>query len=121
VSSSWKKEIAINQTNSLKLPREPPAIIESNRVPAYWPFTSNNDSLITVEDLEIKYVPDLLAVLRTVSFYLEGWWTRRFVGSESLWNIDFTMFLHRKRQVHPCDEYPWVCKLNLLVGCLLDN
>jgi ABC-type transport system involved in cytochrome bd biosynthesis fused ATPase/permease subunit len=58
--------------NSLKLPQEPPAIIESNRVPAYWPSSSNNDSLITVEDLEIKYAPDLPAVLHNVSFTLKA-------------------------------------------------
>jgi len=74
-TSSWKNdnlEIAINQTNSLKLPQEPPAIIESNRVPAYWPSSSSNDSLITVEDLEIKYAPDLPAVLHNVSFTLKA-------------------------------------------------
>ncbi|KIM37758.1 hypothetical protein M413DRAFT_448273 [Hebeloma cylindrosporum] len=56
----------------LKLPQEPPAIIESNRVPAYWPSSANNDSLITVEDLEIKYAPDLPAVLHNVSFTLKA-------------------------------------------------
>ena len=74
-TSSWEKhnlEIEINQTNSLKLPQEPPAIIESNRVPAYWPSSSNNDSLIAVEDLEIKYAPDLPAVLHNVSFTLKA-------------------------------------------------
>lgn len=65
-------EATINQIDSLKLPQEPPAIIESNRVPAYWPSSSNNDSLITVEDLEIKYAPDLPAVLHDVSFTLRA-------------------------------------------------
>lgn len=57
---------------SLNLPQEPPAVIESNRVPAYWPSSTNNDSLITVEDLEIKYAPDLPAVLHGISFTLKA-------------------------------------------------
>ncbi|KAF8887923.1 multidrug resistance-associated ABC transporter [Gymnopilus junonius] len=56
----------------LDLPQEPPAVIESKRVPAYWPSNSNNDSLIVVEDLEIKYAPDLPAVLHNVSFTLKA-------------------------------------------------
>ncbi|KNZ78578.1 ATP-dependent bile acid permease [Termitomyces sp. J132] len=56
----------------LDLPQEPPAIIESNRPPAYWPSSSNNSSLIVVEDLEIKYAPDLPAVLQNVSFTLKA-------------------------------------------------
>ena len=64
--------MAINQMKSLTLPQEPPAIIEPNRVPAHWPSSSNNDSLITVEDLEIKYAPDLPAVLHNVSFTLKA-------------------------------------------------
>jgi len=56
-------QIVINQLQNLKLPQEPPAIMESDRVPAYWPLSSNNDSLIAVEVLEIKYAPDLPAVL----------------------------------------------------------
>ncbi|KAG6908490.1 hypothetical protein DXG01_004424 [Tephrocybe rancida] len=57
---------------SLDLPQEPPAVIESNRTPAYWPSSSNNDSLVVVEDLEIKYAPDLPAVLQDVSFTLKA-------------------------------------------------
>ncbi|KAF5378578.1 hypothetical protein D9615_007121 [Tricholomella constricta] len=56
----------------LDLPQEPPAIIESNRVPAYWPSSSNNDSLVVVEDLVIKYAPDLPPVLQNVSFTLKA-------------------------------------------------
>jgi ABC-type multidrug transport system fused ATPase/permease subunit len=57
---------------SLNLPQEPPATIESNRVPAYWPSSSNNNALISVENLEIKYAPDLPAVLHDVSFTLKA-------------------------------------------------
>ncbi|PPQ62804.1 hypothetical protein CVT24_000498 [Panaeolus cyanescens] len=56
----------------LDLPQEPPAIIESNRPPAYWPSSSNQQSLVVVEDLEVKYAPDLPAVLRNVSFSLKA-------------------------------------------------
>jgi len=82
--------LAVNQMKSLKLPQEPPAIIESNRVPAYWPSSSNNDSLITVEDLEIKYAPDLPAVLHNVSFTLKAGERVGLLGrtgESSLWNF----------------------------------
>ncbi|KIY74057.1 hypothetical protein CYLTODRAFT_385456 [Cylindrobasidium torrendii FP15055 ss-10] len=55
----------------LDLPQEPPAIIEDNRPPAYWPSTTNGD-LISVENLVIKYAPDLPAVLQDVSFTLRA-------------------------------------------------
>ncbi|KAJ7505211.1 hypothetical protein B0H11DRAFT_1977471 [Mycena galericulata] len=56
----------------LDLPQEPPAVIESYRPPAYWPSTSSRGALITVEDLVIKYAPDLPPVLRGVSFSLNA-------------------------------------------------
>ncbi|OCH88899.1 multidrug resistance-associated ABC transporter [Obba rivulosa] len=58
----------------LNLPQEPPAIIESNRPPAYWPSSSspNKDSLISVEDLVVKYAPELPAVLHGISFALKA-------------------------------------------------
>lgn len=56
----------------LDLPQEPPAIIESNRPPAYWPSSANNESLIAVEDLVINYAPGLPAVIRGVSFQLKA-------------------------------------------------
>ena len=43
-------------------------MIESHRVPAYWPSNSENDSLLVVENLTIKYSPELPAVLHDVSF-----------------------------------------------------
>ncbi|KAG8974080.1 hypothetical protein FRC05_007828 [Tulasnella sp. 425] len=54
----------------LDLPQEPAAIIESNRVPAYWPSSESNQ-LIVVEDLVIRYSPELPAVLHDVSFQLK--------------------------------------------------
>lgn len=56
----------------LQLPQEPPAIIESNRPPAYWPSSADNDSLISVEDLVVKYAPDLPSVLHGISFSLKA-------------------------------------------------
>ncbi|KAH9922425.1 multidrug resistance-associated ABC transporter [Fomitopsis serialis] len=58
----------------LDLPQEPPAVVESNRPPAYWPSSSgpNKDSMVVVEDLVIKYAPELPAVLKGVSFSLKA-------------------------------------------------
>ncbi|KAI1792466.1 multidrug resistance-associated ABC transporter [Ganoderma leucocontextum] len=58
----------------LDLPQEPAAIIEFNRPPAYWPSSTseNRDSMLVVEDLSVKYAPDLPAVLRNVSFSLKA-------------------------------------------------
>ncbi|KAJ7303772.1 hypothetical protein DFH08DRAFT_793782 [Mycena albidolilacea] len=54
------------------LPQEPPAIIESQRPPAYWPSSAANTSLVVVEDLNLKYAPDLPSVLQGVSFELKA-------------------------------------------------
>lgn len=58
----------------LDLPQEPPTVIESSRPPAYWPSSTgpNSEALISVEDLHIKYAPDLPAVLHGVSFQLKA-------------------------------------------------
>lgn len=56
----------------LDLPQEPPAIIESSRPPAYWPSSSTKEGLLTVEDLVIKYAPELPPVLHNVSFTLNA-------------------------------------------------
>ncbi|KAJ6450393.1 P-loop containing nucleoside triphosphate hydrolase protein [Mycena sanguinolenta] len=56
----------------LGLPQEPPAIIESNRPPAYWPSNAKNDTLIVAENLMVKYAPELPAVLQDVSFRLKA-------------------------------------------------
>ncbi|KAJ7863247.1 hypothetical protein B0H13DRAFT_2237135 [Mycena leptocephala] len=56
----------------MDLPQEPPAIIESRRPPAYWPSSAENSSLVVVEDLHVKYAPDLPAVLQNVSFELKA-------------------------------------------------
>ncbi|KAJ7104581.1 hypothetical protein C8R43DRAFT_1047311 [Mycena crocata] len=56
----------------LDLPQEPPAIIESNRPPAYWPSSSKNDALVVAENVSIKYAPELPSVLQDVSFNLKA-------------------------------------------------
>jgi len=56
----------------LEVPQEPPAIETKNPVPAYWPSSSDNDSMLVVEDLEVKYAPELPSVLHDVSFILKA-------------------------------------------------
>ncbi|KAF8518374.1 hypothetical protein BU17DRAFT_90966 [Hysterangium stoloniferum] len=69
-------EIALNSVERvveyLDVPKEPPAIDSDHRVPAYWPSTSNSDSMLVVEDLEVKYAPELPAVLHGISFALKA-------------------------------------------------
>lgn len=55
----------------LELPREPPVVIESSRPPAYWP-SSESENLIVVENLVVKYAPELPPVLHNVSFALKA-------------------------------------------------
>ncbi|KAG8768254.1 hypothetical protein FRC12_005683 [Ceratobasidium sp. 428] len=50
----------------LDLPSEPPAVIESNRPPAAWP--SAGKGTLVIEDLVLKYAPELEPVLNGVSF-----------------------------------------------------
>jgi ABC-type multidrug transport system fused ATPase/permease subunit len=56
----------------LDIPKEPPAIVENHRVPAYWPSSSDSDSMLVVENLEVKYAPDLPSVLHGISFSLKA-------------------------------------------------
>ncbi|KAF7299119.1 ABC bile acid [Mycena indigotica] len=55
----------------LQLPQEPPAVIESNRPPAYWP-SSSTEQLVQVENLAVKYSPELPSVLHDVTFTLRA-------------------------------------------------
>jgi ABC-type multidrug transport system fused ATPase/permease subunit len=56
----------------LDLPQEPPPTIKDSRPPAYWPSSSNKDALIRVENLTVKYAPDLPEVLHDITFSLGG-------------------------------------------------
>ena len=49
-------------------PLEPPPIIEGNRPPAYWP---SNTGGISVENLVLKYSPELEPVLQGISFNIK--------------------------------------------------
>ncbi|KAJ7182029.1 hypothetical protein C8R46DRAFT_1186867 [Mycena filopes] len=42
------------------------------RPPAYWPSSSKNDAFVRVEDLVVKYAPELPAVLQGISFTLKA-------------------------------------------------
>jgi ABC-type multidrug transport system fused ATPase/permease subunit len=55
----------------LELPQEPPTVMESSCPPAYWP-SSESENLVVVEDLVVKYAPELPPVLHNVSFSLKG-------------------------------------------------
>lgn len=55
-----------------ELPQEPRAVIKSNRPPAYWPSGSSGNSLVVVEDLNVRYSPELPLVLRGISFELKA-------------------------------------------------
>ncbi|KAI0317356.1 ABC transporter type 1, transmembrane domain-containing protein [Amylostereum chailletii] len=55
----------------LDLPQEPPAIIEGSRPPASWP-SRDSRNLIVVDDLVVKYAPDLPPILHNISFALKG-------------------------------------------------
>lgn len=52
----------------LDIPSEPPAIIEGSRPPAYWP---SNQGGVSVENLVLKYSPELEPVLHGVNFDLK--------------------------------------------------
>lgn len=56
----------------LDLPQEPPSVVESNRVPAYWPSSSGNEDLLVLENLTIQYAPELPHVLHDMSFGLKA-------------------------------------------------
>jgi ABC-type multidrug transport system fused ATPase/permease subunit len=73
----WTKmELDLNSVERiveyLDVPEEPPAVIEENRPPAYWPSSSSHRPLVQVEELNIKYAPDLPSVIHGVSFELKA-------------------------------------------------
>ncbi|THV07466.1 P-loop containing nucleoside triphosphate hydrolase protein [Dendrothele bispora CBS 962.96] len=52
----------------LDVPQEAPAVIQDHRPPAYWP---SNSGQLVVDNLVIKYAPDLPPVLRNLSFVIQ--------------------------------------------------
>jgi ABC-type multidrug transport system fused ATPase/permease subunit len=63
----WKRVVEY-----LGLPQEPPAVIGSNRPPAYWPSSSNEGHLISIENFSVKYAPDLPLVLHGINLALKA-------------------------------------------------
>ena len=55
-----------------ELPLEAPAVIANHRPPAFWPSSRGPSDLIVVDDLTVRYAPELPAVLRSVTFSLHG-------------------------------------------------
>ncbi|KAJ6575411.1 pleiotropic drug resistance ABC transporter [Mycena capillaripes] len=52
----------------LDVPQEAPAIVEKSRPPAYWPSSSGE---LVVDNLVVRYAPDLPPVLRNLSFTIK--------------------------------------------------
>lgn len=52
----------------LHVTQEAPAVVPSNRPPAYWP-SSNGE--LSVENLVVKYAPDLPPVLHGITFTIK--------------------------------------------------
>ncbi|KAL5532471.1 hypothetical protein ACEPAF_6041 [Sanghuangporus sanghuang] len=79
VCRSWTQlELDLNSVERVveyfDLPQEPPAVVENSRPPAHWPSSSgpNEEKLVELKELVIRYAPDLPAVLHQVSFKLRA-------------------------------------------------
>ncbi|TDL21671.1 multidrug resistance-associated ABC transporter [Rickenella mellea] len=75
--TSWTQlELDLNAVERvveyINLPQEPPLTIPESQPPAAWPTASETTPLVVVEDLVVKYAPELPAVLHGVSFELMG-------------------------------------------------
>ncbi|KAJ7439790.1 hypothetical protein FB451DRAFT_1445526 [Mycena latifolia] len=79
----------------LDLPQDPPAIVDSQRPPAYWPSSSNNEAMIAVENLVVRYAPDLPPVLKGVSFQLKAGERVGLVGRTGIGKSTLAMSLLR--------------------------
>ena len=69
-------------------------MIESHRVPAYWPSNTKNDSLLVAENLIVKYAPDLPAVLHDVSFTLKAGERVGLLGRTGLFFFDLDLYIY---------------------------
>ncbi|EJD03804.1 P-loop containing nucleoside triphosphate hydrolase protein [Fomitiporia mediterranea MF3/22] len=78
-------------------PQEAPAIVHEKRPPAYWP--SSNGSLV-VEDLVVRYAPDLPAVLNNLNFMVHPGEKIGVVGRTG--SGKSTLALSLLRVVEPC-------------------
>lgn len=68
----WQYSSVERVVEYLNLPEEPELLIESNRPPAYWPSSTSNDALLVVEDLSVKYAPELPDIIKGVNFSLKA-------------------------------------------------
>ncbi|CAG8467253.1 3846_t:CDS:2, partial [Scutellospora calospora] len=73
-----------------EIPQEAPAIIEP-RPPAHWPHSG----AITIQNLEVKYAPDLEPVLHHISFHVEGQEKIGLVGRTGSGKSTITLALFR--------------------------
>ncbi|KAL5520973.1 hypothetical protein ACEPAG_8895 [Sanghuangporus baumii] len=79
ICRSWTQlELDLNSVERVveyfNLPQEPPGVIENSRPPAHWPSSSgpNEDKLVEVKELVMRYASDLPSVLDQVSFTLRA-------------------------------------------------
>lgn len=79
----------------LNLPKEPPAVIETHRPPAYWPSNSNKTNFLCVENLSIKYSPELPNVLHDLNFTIRAKERIGVVGRTGSGKSTFAMALLR--------------------------
>jgi len=88
-------------------------VIESNRVPAYWPSSSNSEQLLVVENLEVKYAPELPAVLHDVSFTLKAGERVGLLGRtgsiKSCLLCNQVLSVYRKWKIYSCNECFEIC------------
>jgi hypothetical protein len=92
-------------------------VIESNRPPAYRPLSSDNNALISVEDIVIKYAPELPPVLHGVSFTLKAGLLGR-TGGHFIYLFVGTKFANRKWKIYIGNEHSPICEmiLSLVIG-----
>jgi ABC-type multidrug transport system fused ATPase/permease subunit len=75
----------------LDLPQEPPVAIEENSPPPSWPSGDSNN-LIVVDDLVVKYAPELPSVLHNISFALKGGERIGLLGRTGTGRIHVSMY-----------------------------